>query len=196
VYFVATDPKESSEAIEKRVLNIARVVKHNVKIPVAMKLSPFFTSLANVAKQLDDLKVDGLVLFNRFYQPDIDIEKLEVVPTLRLSDSSELRLRLRWVAILAGKVKADLAVTGGVHTAEDALKSVMTGASAVQIVSVILKNGPKAITEIKKGMGDWLESHEYASLAQARGSMSLEKSPAPAAFERANYMKVLASWGK
>jgi dihydroorotate dehydrogenase (fumarate) len=196
VYFLATDPKVAAEQTEARTLEILTTVKQSVTIPVAVKLSPFYSSLPNFAVKLDAAKADALVLFNRFYQPDIDIEKLEAVPTLRLSDSSELRLRLRWLAILTGKVKADLAVTGGVHTAEDALKAVMAGASAVQIVSVILKNGPKAITEIKKGMTDWLETHEYKSLAQARGSMSLEKSPAPAAFERANYMKILASWGK
>jgi dihydroorotate dehydrogenase (fumarate) len=196
VYFLATDPTVSADQAEAPTLEILKTVKQSVTIPVAVKLSPFYSSLPNFAAKLDAAKADALVLFNRFYEPDIDIEKLEAIPTLRLSDSSELRLRLRWLAILAGKVKADLAVTGGVHTPEDALKAVMTGASAVQIVSVILKNGPKAITEIKAGMVEWLEKHEYQSLAQARGSMSLQKSPSPAAFERANYMKVLASWGK
>jgi dihydroorotate dehydrogenase (fumarate) len=196
VYFVATDLKQSGETIEARTLDILKTVKKSVTIPVALKLSPFYSSLSHFASRLDTLGADGIVLFNRFYQPDFDLERLEAVPSLRLSDSSELLLRLRWLAILSGKVKASLAVSGGVHTAEDALKSVMAGASAVQLVSVVLKNGPKAITSIRKGMEDWLVDHEYESLKQAKGSMSLEKSPSPAAFERANYMKILGSWKK
>lgn len=196
VYFLATDPKESGESIETRTLDILKTVKKSITIPVAVKLSPFYSSLAHFASRLDALGVDGLVLFNRFYRPDIDLEKLEATPTLKLSDSSELLLRLRWLAILSGKVKASLAVSGGVHTTDDAIKAVMTGASAVQLVSAVLKNGPKAITGIRKGLEAWLATHEYESLKQARGSMSLEKSPNPAAFERANYMKILAGWKK
>ncbi len=196
IYFLATDPKQSGEAIETRTLEIVKAVKKSVTIPVAVKLSPFYSSLAHFAARLDAAGADGLVLFNRFYQPDIDIEKLEAVPSLRLSDSSELLLRLRWLAILAGKVKASLCLSGGVHTTEDAIKSIMVGASAVQVVSAVLKGGPKVITSLRQGVEEWLAAHEYESLAQARGSMSLEKSPDPGAFERANYMKILAGWKK
>jgi dihydroorotate dehydrogenase (fumarate) len=194
VYFLATDPGESGEQVERRALEIVRTVKQTVTIPVAVKLSPFYSSVANFAAKVDELGADGLVLFNRFYQPDIDTEKLEVVPSLRLSDSSELLLRLRWLAILSGKVRASLAVTGGVHTAQDALKAVMAGAHAVQLVSVLLKRGPEALKEIREGMELWLKEHEYESLRQAQGSMSLAKCPDPAAFERANYMKILGAW--
>ena len=194
VYFLATDPGESGEQVERRALEIVRTVKQTVTIPVAVKLSPFYSSVANFAAKVDELGADGLVLFNRFYQPDIDTEKLEVVPSLRLSDSSELLLRLRWLAILSGKVRASLAVTGGVHTAQDALKAVMAGAHAVQLVSVLLKRGPEALKEIREGLALWLKEHEYESLRQAQGSMNLQKCPDPAAFERANYMKILGGW--
>ena len=194
VYFVATDLGQSSETVEKRLLNIAHFVKRNVKIPVAVKLSPFFSSLPHFARQMDELKVDGLVLFNRFYQPDIDLENLEVEPKLHLSDSAELLLRLRWLAVLSGRVKASLAVTGGVHTPEDAIKALMAGAHAVQIVSALLKRGPQYLRELKKGLEQWLEQHEYESVQQLQGSMSLQKCPDPAAFERANYMRVLTGW--
>jgi dihydroorotate dehydrogenase (fumarate) len=194
VYFLATDPGESGEQVERRALEIVRTVKQTVTIPVAVKLSPFYSSVANFAAKVDELGADGLVLFNRFYQPDIDTEKLEVVSSLRLSDSSELLLRLRWLAILSGHVRASLAVTGGVHTAQDALKAVMAGAHAVQLVSVLLKRGPEALKEIREGLALWLKEHEYESLRQAQGSMNLQKCPDPAAFERANYMKILGGW--
>lgn len=194
VYFVATDPFETGSAVEHRLLEVARLVKAAVKIPVAVKLSPYFSSIANLAHKLDDVGADGLVLFNRFYQPDIDLEALEAVPSLHLSDSSELLLRLRWLAVLNGKVRAGLAVSGGVHTGADAIKAVMTGASAVQLVSALLQKGPGYLKTVREQMASWLEQHEYHSLAQARGSMSLEKSPNPAAYERANYMKVLQSY--
>jgi dihydroorotate dehydrogenase (fumarate) len=196
VYFLATDPQQAGEAIEARALNILRMVKNNVTIPVAVKLSPFYSSLAHFAGRLDVIGADGLVLFNRFYQPDIDLERLEAVPLLSLSDSSELLLRLRWLAILSGRVRASLAVSGGVHTTDDALKAVMAGASAVQLVSAVLKNGSKAFTGIRQGMEQWLVDHHYESIKQAHASMSLQKCPSPTAFERANYMKVLAGWGK
>ena len=194
VYFVPTDPKEAGEAVERRVLEIARIVKQAVTIPVAVKLSPFFSSVAHLAVQLDAIGVDGLVLFNRFYQPDIDIEALEAVPSLRLSDSSELLLRLHWLAILHHKTRATLAVSGGVHTAADAIKAVMAGASAVQMVSSLLRNGIENLRVIREGMVRWMEEHEYQSLEQMRGSLSLERSPDPSAYERGNYMKVLKSW--
>ncbi len=194
VYFLATDPARTADRIEQRTLDLVRAVKRAVAIPVAVKLSPFFSSLAHFVAQLDLAGADGVVLFNRFYQPDFDLEKLEVTPTLHLSDSSELLLRLRWLAILSGKVKASLAASGGVHTPMDALKAVMAGAHVVQVVSAVLKRGPQAIREIREGMAKWLEQREYQSIDQARGSLGLGKCPDPAAFERANYMKILAGW--
>lgn len=193
-YFLAANPEESSETVERRVLEAVRVTKQAVTLPVAVKLSPFFSSLSHLARQLDRLGVDGLVIFNRFYQPDIDVETLEAVPVLHLSDSSELLLRLRWLAILAGHVRASLAVTGGVHTALDAIKSVMAGAHAVQIVSALLRHGPEHLKTLREGVVAWMEEHEYASLAQMQGSMSLQRCPDPSAFERGNYMRILQSW--
>lgn len=193
-YVVATDPLEQGEAVEQRALDILRKVKASVTIPVAVKLSPFFGSFAHVAAQLDGLGADGLVLFNRFYQPDIDVETLEVVPRLHLSDSSELLLRLRWLAILSGHVRASLAVTGGVHTAVDTIKAVMAGAHAVQLVSALLQHGPEHLKTIREEMVRWMEEHEYQSLRQMQGSMNLTRCPDPAAFERANYVRVLQSW--
>jgi dihydroorotate dehydrogenase (fumarate) len=194
VYALATDFDESSELLEKRVLHMLWSVKSAVRLPVAIKLSPFYTALAHFARRLDDLGADGLVLFNRFYQPDFDLEALEVKPALRLSDSSELLLRLRWLAILSGRVKSSLAVTGGVHTAEDAIKAVMAGAHVVQVVSALLKHGPERLRTLRQQTALWLEEHEYESLAQARGSLSLLRCPDPAAHERANYMHILQSW--
>ena len=193
-YVVATDPLEHGQTVEQRALDILRKVKASVTIPVAVKLSPFFGSFAHMAAQLDGLGADGLVLFNRFYQPDIDIETLEVVPRLQLSDSSELLLRLRWLAILSGHLRASLAVTGGVHTAVDAIKAVMAGAHAVQLVSALLQHGPEHLKTVREEMVRWMEEHEYHSLRQMHGSMNLTRCPDPAAFERANYMRVLQSW--
>jgi dihydroorotate dehydrogenase (fumarate) len=194
VYFIATDPKETGAHVEQRTIDILRAVKKAITIPVAVKLSPFFSSVAHLASQLDQAGADGLVLFNRFYQPDIDVEALEAVPSLHLSDSSELLLRLHWLAILSGQVKATMAASGGVHTGLDAVKAVMAGASAVQIVSRLLEDGPQRLLTIFQAMKHWMEEHDYESLAQMRGSMSLAKSPNPAAFERGNYMKILRSW--
>jgi len=194
VYFVPTDPEESGESVERRTLEVLQTVKQSVKIPISLKLSPFYSSISNLARKADQMGVSGLVLFNRFYQPDIDIENLEAVSTLKLSTSAELLLRLRWVAALSGNVQSSLAVTGGVHTAEDALKAVMAGAHAVQVVSVMLKEGPGAIKKIREDMEKWLTAHEYKSLEQAQGSMSLQKCPDPAVFERGNYMKILMTW--
>lgn len=193
VYFLATDPAISGDVVERRVSNVLRVVKRAVTIPVAVKLSPFFSSLSHFAQELDGLGANGLVLFNRFYQPDIDIDALEVAPVLRLSDSSELPLRLRWLAILSGRLKASLAVSGGVHTASDAVKSIMAGADVVQVVSALIKNGPEYLGALRQGLTEWMEEHEYESLTQMRGSMNLQRSPDPGAFERANYMRVLQS---
>jgi dihydroorotate dehydrogenase (fumarate) len=196
VYLVATDPQESSDLIEKRTVELCREVSRSVDIPVAVKLSPFFTSLSNFAAQLDGVGVDGLVLFNRFYQPDVDIESLEARPTLRLSDSSELLLRLRWLAILSRQLSCDLAVTGGVHTAEDAIKSIMTGASAVQMVSALLSLGPEHLLVVREAMTQWMEENGYVSVKQMCGSMALNRCPDPHAFERANYMRTLATWAQ
>jgi dihydroorotate dehydrogenase (fumarate) len=196
IYSLPTNPEENASVIEHRMVEMVRHVKAKVKIPVSVKLSPFFTSPVNLAVQLAAAGVDGLVLFNRFYQPDIDIEQLEARHSLELSTSSELRVRLRWLAILSAKVKTSLAVTGGVHTAGDALKSVMAGASAVQVVSAILKNGPSWISKTRDEMKVWLESRDYDSLAQSLGSMNMAKCPDPGVYERGNYMKVLRTWAQ
>jgi dihydroorotate dehydrogenase (fumarate) len=194
VYYLATQAWETSEAVERRALDGLKTVKAAVKIPVAVKLSPFYSSLAHLAKQLDDAGADGLVLFNRFYQPDLDVEELEVVPSLKLSDSSELLLRLRWLAILSGHVKGSLACSGGVHTPLDAIKAMMAGAHAVQVVSALLQRGPAYLATLRDGMASWMEEHEYASLEQMQGSMSHQNSPNPQALERANYMRILQGW--
>ena len=194
VYYLATQAWETSQSVERRTLEGLKAVKQAVKIPVSVKLSPFYSSVANLAKQLDDEGADGLVLFNRFYQPDIDVEELEVVPSLQLSDSSELLLRLRWLAILSGHFKGSLACSGGVHSHLDAIKAVMAGAHAVQLVSVLLKRGPAYLATLREGMASWMEEHEYGSLQQMHASMSHQKSPNPQALERANYMRILQGW--
>ncbi len=194
VYYVATDPRESGAEVERRLLEVVREVKARVRIPVAVKLSPFFSSLPHLAHQLDALGADGLVLFNRFYQPDIDLDALEAVPKLHLSTSADLLLRVRWLAILSGRVRASLAATGGVHTGLDALKAVMAGAHAVQMVAALLVHGPGHLRVVREELARWLEEHEYDSLRQAQGSMSLARSPNPGAFERGNYMRILQSW--
>ena len=194
VYYLATDLDGSPAEIETRTVEMVTAVKRAVTIPVAVKLSPFYSSLPNFAKQLDHVGVDALVIFNRFYQPDIDVEALDVERALHLSDSSELLLRLRWLAILSGKVKASLAVTGGVHRAIDAVKASMAGAHAIQLVSVVLREGPSAVTRLRDDVSRWMEAHEYQSLRQMQGSMSLAKCPDPNAYSRANYMHMLQSW--
>jgi dihydroorotate dehydrogenase (fumarate) len=194
VYYIATDAKESSSEVEKRTLDIVRAVKAEVKIPVSVKLSPFFSSLAHFAMELEAVGADGLVLFNRFFQPDINVEELTAEASLQLSGPADLLLRLRWLAVLHGQVKGSLAVTGGVHDGLGALKAVMAGADAVQMVSALLLHGPERLTQTRAGLTEWLEEHEYESLAQARGSMSLLKCPNPQAFTRANYMRILNGW--
>ncbi|MBC8128485.1 MAG: dihydroorotate dehydrogenase-like protein [Gloeobacteraceae cyanobacterium ES-bin-144] len=194
VYYVATDPDEPGVAVEKRTLDILQAVKESITIPVAVKLSPFFSSPGHFAKQLDALGAAGVILFNRFYQPDIDIEELEATHRLDLSNSTELRLRLRWAAILHGHLKADIAVSGGVHTVEDIIKAIMCGANAVQVVSCLLKYGPSHIGSLINGLSHWLEDHDYESIDQMRGSMSLQHCPDPTVFERANYLRVLQLW--
>ena len=194
VYFLATGFSETAGVIEDRVVALAEQVKRSVQMPVAVKLSPFFSALPNLARRLETVGLDGLVLFNRFYQPDLDIEALEAVPRLELSSSSELRLRLRWLSILSGQVRPSLACSGGVHTVADAVKAIMAGAHGVQVVSALLKHGPGTLTELRDGLARWLEEHEYQSLQQMQGSMNLSRCPNPAAFERGNYMAVLQSW--
>ncbi len=193
-YHVATDVNESADAIERRLIEIVRLVKARVRIPLAVKLSPFFSSLPHLASALEDQGADGLVLFNRFYQPDLDLEALQAVPRLQLSTSDELLLRVRWLAILYGKVRTSLAASGGVHTAVDALKAVMAGANAVQMVSALLHHGPPYLAIVRRDMERWLEEHEYTSIRQAQGSLSLLRSPDPEAFERGNYMRILQTW--
>jgi len=194
IYFLATDPNESGVVVEQRYLDIVRSVKSQVKIPVAVKLSPFFSSVAAMAKKLDEAGVNGLSLFNRFYQPDIDLEELEITPNLILSSSYESRMVMRWIGILYGKIKANLAATSGVHTHEDALKLIMSGADVVHLCSALLMYGPKKLTEVRTAMAAWMEEHEYESLTQMKGSMSQRNVPDPGAFARANYMKTLNSY--
>jgi dihydroorotate dehydrogenase (fumarate) len=194
MYTVATDPRESASSMESRLLEILKTVKTSVRIPVAVKLSPFYTSLAHVARELAAAGADGLVLFNRFYQPNIDVENLAVLPVLHFSDPGELLLRLRWLAILSGRSPLSLACSGGVHTGLDAVKAVMCGAHAVQMVSSLLRRGPEHLGVVRAQLAEWLEKHEYASVHQMQGSMNLQHCPDPETFERANYMKILQSW--
>jgi len=194
IYDITTDPNETASAVEGRIVEMLRTVKAQVRVPVALKLSPFYSAFAHVASELDRAGADGLILFNRFYQPDIDVEQLEVHHQLNLSTSTELPLRLRWLAILSGHVHATLAASGGVHSSLDAIKAVMCGASAVQMVSCLLQSGPDRLRQTRDGIAEWLEQHEYDSLEQMRGSMSLVRCPDPRAYERTNYMEMLHSW--
>jgi dihydroorotate dehydrogenase (fumarate) len=194
VYFIPTDPSVDGASVERMYEELVRDVRASVRIPVAVKLGPFFTALANLASRLVAAGADGLVLFNRFYQPDLDVERLEVVPNLTLSTSEELRLRLRWVAILHGHVAADLAVTGGVHGAEDVLKAMMAGAAVAMMTSALLGRGVGHLTVVRDAMVEWMVAHEYESVRQMQGSMSQRAVAEPAAFERANYLRVLRSY--
>ena len=194
VYYLATDPLETCSAVEGRAIEVLQGVKHAVKLPVAIKLSPFYTALTHFGRELDQAGVDGIVIFNRFYQPDIDLETLEVVPNLVLSNSNDLRLPLRWIAILYGRIQADLALTSGVHTAEDVLKSMMAGANVAMMTSELLQHGFDRLPAILADIEKWMEDHEYTSIQQMRGSLSQKSVKEPAAFERANYMKILNSY--
>lgn len=191
VYFVATNPKSDAGEVEKLYLDILSAVKGNIQIPVALKLGPFFTAMANFAQRVDVAGADALVLFNRFYQPDIDLEQLEVEPNLVLSTSEEMRLPLRWIAILFGRVKASLALTSGIHTSQDVLKAVMAGSDVAHICSVLLTHGLDRIGALVDGVQLWMEEHEYESIRQMRGSLSQQAVAEPAAFERANYIRIL-----
>jgi dihydroorotate dehydrogenase (fumarate) len=195
VYYIATNPELTSAQVEQMYLDLVRDVKATLKIPVAVKLGHAFTTMANMARRLDQAGANGLVLFNRFYQPDFDLEKLEAMPRLTLSNSYEMLLRLHWVAILYGHIKADLAVTGGVHTAQDVLKAMMAGARVAMMTSALLKNGIGYLTRLRSDLVTWMEEHEYTSIRQMQGSMSYRSVGEPAAFERGNYMKVLSSYG-
>lgn len=194
VAYIPTDPALTGADVEQMYVDLLEDVKANVTIPVAVKLPHFFTALANVALRLDTAGADALVLFNRFYQPDFDLEALEVRPHLTLSSSSELLLRLHWTAILFGHVRADLGITGGVHTAEDVLKAMMAGARAAMMASAMLRHGIEHVLRVRTDLVAWMESHEYESIAQMQGSMSYRFVAEPSAFERASYMKVLSSF--
>ena len=194
LYYLPTDPNLTSTELETAYLTLVKDVRKSIRIPIAVKLAPFFTAIPNMAKRFVEAGANGLVLFNRFYQPDLDLEALEVVPNLVLSTSQELRLPLRWIAILYGRLQADLALTSGIHTAEDVLKAMMAGASVAMLASELLQNGidrvPVLLAEVEK----WMTEHEYESIQQMRGSLSQKSIQEPAAFERANYMKVLNSF--
>ena len=194
IYNVPTDVAVSGTDLEQSYIDLVADIRRQIHIPLAVKLSPFFTSPANMAARLARAGANGLVLFNRFYQPDLDIETLEVLPTLHLSTSGDLLLPLRWTAILYGRVKADLALTSGVHTGQDAVKAVMAGASVTMLASELIARGAGRVTEILAEMNAWMQEFEYISVTQMRGSMSQQSVADPAAFERANYMKALTSF--
>jgi dihydroorotate dehydrogenase (fumarate) len=194
IYYVAADVDVTGAAVEQMYLEVIRAVRESVSIPVAVKMNPYFSSMANMARQMAAAGADALVLFNRFYQPDFDLERLEVVPHLVLSSSHELRLPLRWVAMLHGRVPVDLAITTGVHTHEDVLEGMMAGAKVTMVASELLRHGVERIGQIEAELVRWMTDHEYVSIRQMQGSMSQLHVADPAAFERANYMKVLQSW--
>lgn len=194
VYFLATDPNVDGREVEDLYVQILKAVKSKVKVPVAIKLGPYFSSLAHMAKRLEEAGANGLVLFNRFYQPDLDLERLEVVPNLKLSGPENARLPLRWIAILYGRVSTSLAASSGIDQAEDAIKMVMVGADVAMVCATLLRNGPGRIAEILRGMREWMEERDYESVEQMKGSMSQIACGDPAAFERANYMKALQSY--
>lgn len=193
-YHVATNPEESGADLENRTIEILRNIRSAVEIPLAVKLSPYFSSLPHFAREIQTLGAEGIVLFNRFFVPDINIEELEMKQKLQLSNSTELRLRLRWLAILRPQLECSLACSGGVHRASDVIKAVMAGADAVQCVAVLLHEGDKRMRSMIDGLRQWMEEHEYESLTQMKGSMSLRHCPDPAAYVRANYLQTLQLW--
>ncbi len=194
LYNIPTDMNMTGGAVEMHYLEVVAAVRKAVSIPLAVKLSPFFSNMANMAKQLDNLGVNGLVLFNRFYQPDIDLENLEVYPHVLLSTPQDLRLPLRWIAILYGRLNAGLAATSGVHQAEDVLKMLMAGANVTMMASALLKNGIDHLRTVEADLLRWMEEHEYESVQQMRGSMSQQHAGNPGAFERAQYMRALTTY--
>jgi dihydroorotate dehydrogenase (fumarate) len=191
IYFIPSDPEVSGDDVEQTYLDILRGVKISVHIPVAVKLSPFFSSIANMAKRLDAAGADGLVLFNRFYQPDIDLEELELKPNVLLSTPQASRLPLTWIGILYGRIRASMAATSGVHRAEDVIKMLMVGADATMLCSALLRNGVNHLHHVERGLREWMETHEYESIRQMQGSMSQLRCPDPGAFERAQYMRAV-----
>ena len=193
IYSISTEPRVGAVEVEKGYVDLVRQIKRTVRVPVAVKLSPFFSAPANIAMRLDDAGANGLVLFNRFYQPDFDVESLEVVPRLTLSHPDELLLRVHWTAILSDQVEADLAITGGVHSVIDVVKCIMAGASVSMMASVLLQQGIQHGVSVLSGLDRWLEEHGYDSVRQMCGSMSRRSVPDPGAFERGNYMRVLSS---
>lgn len=194
VYYLPANPDVTGVEVETLYLDILSAVRQAVTIPLAVKLSPFFSSIANMAGRLADHGADGLVLFNRFYQPDFDLENLEVAPRLVLSNSNELRLPLRWVAILYGRLSVDFAITSGIHTSQDVIKGLMAGANVTMMASELLQNGVRRIGQVLNELVAWLTEHEYQSVMQMIGAMSQKHCAEPAAFERANYMKMLQSY--
>ncbi|MDX8411592.1 MAG: dihydroorotate dehydrogenase-like protein [Mariprofundaceae bacterium] len=194
VYYVAADIDQDGGQVEARYVSILKELKRHVSIPINMKLSPQFSSVGHFVKQLAAAGVDGVSLFNRFYQPDIDLDTLQVTPMLKLSSSAEALLAMRWIAILHGRVGVSLAATGGVHTAEDAIKMLLAGADVTHMCSALLQHGPERLTLVLDGIRRWMEENEYDSVEQLKGSVSQSHAENPAAFERANYMKVLESF--
>jgi dihydroorotate dehydrogenase (fumarate) len=193
-YFLATRRDESGEEVEQRVLDIARAVRATVRIPIAVKLSPFYTSVVHLAGQLEDAGINGVVLFNRVFQPEIDIETFDVVPKLGLSSPEDLRLRLRALALLRDQVKVSLACSGGVHSAAEVVKALLAGADAVQVVAALLRDGPDTLGVIQTELKQWMEKFEYVSVAEMRGALSLRNCPDPEAYERGNYLRSLQLW--
>lgn len=194
IYWIPTDPSLTSIRIEDTYVEILKMVKQQVSIPVAVKLSPFFTNFANMARRLETAGADGLTLFNRFYQPDMDLESLEVTPNILLSTPMAMRVPLRWIAILRGQVKASLAATSGIHRATDAIKMLMAGADVTMLCSALLRHGIKHVSTLEWELRAWLEEHEYESVQQLQGSMSQKNCPDPGAFERAQYMRAVSSY--
>jgi dihydroorotate dehydrogenase (fumarate) len=194
VYYVAADPAETSRDVEARYINLLKDLRQHVSLPITMKLSSQFSAILDMAQQLEAAGANGLALFNRFYQPDVDLESLKVIPRLELSSSMESLLRIRWVALLHGRVNLSLAVTGGFHTTEDILKALLAGADVTHLCSALLHHGPEHLTEILQDLKIWLEEHEYESVSQLKGSISQQHAIDPAAYERANYVNVLDSF--
>jgi dihydroorotate dehydrogenase (fumarate) len=191
IYFIPTDPRLAGREVEQLYIDVLRRVKDSVKVPVALKLSPFFSNMAEMAARLDAAGADGLVLFNRFYQPDLDLDELVVRPNILLSTPQAMRLPLRWIAILHGHLRASLAATSGIHTATDCLKMLMAGADAVMLASAVYTRGPEVFAELLSGMQNWMEEREYESVSQLKGSMSQKSVAEPAAYERALYVRAL-----
>jgi dihydroorotate dehydrogenase (fumarate) len=196
IYYLPTEPDVDGARVESMAIDLIKEIHGEVSIPLAVKLSPFYSSIPNLCVRVADAGADGVVLFNRFYQPDLDIEGLDVVPDLHLSNSSELRLRLRWVAVMYGQVDADIAVTGGVHTARDVVKCMMAGSNVAMMTSALLKSGIGHASTVLGNLNEWMEENEYDSIELMQGSMSRRNVADPASFTRANYMKVLNSYSE